>query len=443
MFLDHMPLKLLSFRIHISKSIISNIIQKRRIKMFRISLIWFGAAISIAEILTGASLEGLGLSKGLAVIVLGHIIGCILLVLAGMIGVKNKEGSMKSSALSFGRWGCYFFAIMNIIQLVGWQGIMIFDASYSAEGILKLGKSWWSLIIGLLTVAWIIIGIKHRDKLNVVVMVLLLLLTVVLSVIIFSGIKRGEAGAAAATSSLSFGQGLELSIAMPLSWIPMIADYTYKAKKPIKTTFSACITYSVASMWMYIIGLGAAVITHETRIDQIMLKAGLGAAGLFIIVFSCVTTNFIDAFSCNQSTYALLPEKFFNTDKDKKPSFKGNVRANLPGIIDTIIGTIGAIVFPMENITEFLYFIGSIFAPMISVQIADNFILHHNKKDTKIDAVAAIGWAIGFVVYRVLMKYDFFFGNTLPDMAITIFITIILRKVSLAVVGRKKQQVAA
>ena len=102
--------------------------------MFRISLIWFGAAISIAEILTGASLEGLGLSKGLAVIVLGHIIGCILLVLAGMIGVKNKEGSMKSSALSFGRWGCYFFAIMNIIQLVGWQGIMIFDASYSFIG---------------------------------------------------------------------------------------------------------------------------------------------------------------------------------------------------------------------------------------------------------------------------------------------------------------------
>ena len=411
--------------------------------MSRISLIWFGAAVSIAEILTGACLEGLGLRRGLLVIVVGHIIGGLLLYLAGMIGAKNKEGAMKSSALSFGRFGSYFFAVMNIIQLVGWQGIMIFDASYSAEGILGIGHRWWCLIVGILTVVWIVLGRKSRDKLNVIVMVLLMLLTVVLSFIIFSGIRNGGGAASGLAEAVSIGQGLELSIAMPLSWIPMIADYTYKAEKPVKTTLSACATYSLASMWMYIIGLGAAVITHETRIDQIMLKAGLGAAGLFIIVFSCVTTNFIDAFSCNQSTYALLPEKFFNTDKDKKPSFKGNVRANLPGIIDTIIGTIGAIVFPMENITEFLYFIGSIFAPMISVQIADNFILHHNKKDTKIDAVAAIGWAIGFVVYRVLMKYDFFFGNTLPDMAITIFITIILRKVSLAVVGRKKQQVAA
>ena len=135
--------------------------------MSRISLIWFGAAISIAEILTGACLESLGLVRGLIVIVLGHLIGFLLLVLAGVIGVKNKEGSMRSSALSFGKYGSFFFAVLNIIQLVGWQGIMIFDASLSAEGILKLGHTWWCLIIGILTIVWIILGIKHRDKLNI------------------------------------------------------------------------------------------------------------------------------------------------------------------------------------------------------------------------------------------------------------------------------------
>lgn len=41
----------------------------------------------------------------------------------------------------------------------------------------------------------------------------------------------------------------------------------------------------------------------------------------------------------------------------------------------TIIGTIGAILFPMDDITEFLYLIGSVFAPMIAIQIADYFIL--------------------------------------------------------------------
>ncbi len=398
--------------------------------MSRISLIWFGAAISIAEILTGACLESLGLGRGLAVIILGHLIGFLLLVLAGIIGVKNKEGSMRSSALSFGKYGSFFFAILNIVQLVGWQGIMIFDASISAQGILNLGHTWWCLIIGILTIAWIMLGIKHRDKLNVVVMVLLLILTVILSFVIFSGVKNGELGVKSAGEVLSIGQGLELSIAMPLSWIPMIADYTYKAKKPVKATFSACLTYTLASTWMYVIGLGAAVITHETRIDQIMLKAGLGVAGLFIIVFSCVTTNFIDAFSCNQSTYALFPKDKIPQESESKSSLINNIKVNLPGIIDTIIGTAGAILFPMENITEFLYFIGSVFAPMISVQIADQFIIKHRKTDVKVDAVASIAWIIGFVMYRILMKYDFIVGYTIPNMVITILITIALRKLA-------------
>ena len=398
--------------------------------MSRISLIWFGAAISIAEILTGACLESLGLGRGLAVIILGHLIGFLLLVLAGIIGVKNKEGSMRSSALSFGKYGSFFFAILNIVQLVGWQGIMIFDASISAQGILNLGHTWWCLIIGILTIAWIMLGIKHRDKLNVVVMVLLLILTVILSFVIFSGVKNGELSVKSAGEMLSIGQGLELSIAMPLSWIPMIADYTYKAKKPVKTTFSACLTYTLASTWMYVIGLGAAVITHETRIDQIMLKAGLGVAGLFIIVFSCVTTNFIDAFSCNQSTYALFPKDKIPQESESKSSLINNIKVNLPGIIDTIIGTAGAILFPMENITEFLYFIGSVFAPMISVQIADQFIIKHRKTDVKVDAVASIAWIIGFVMYRILMKYDFIVGYTIPNMVITILITIVLRKLA-------------
>ncbi len=399
--------------------------------MSRISLIWFGAAISIAEILTGASLESLGLVQGLAVIILGHFIGFLLLVLAGIIGVRNNEGSMRSSALSFGRYGSYLFAIMNIIQLIGWQGIMIFDASLSAQGILGLGHTWWCFIIGVLTVVWILLGLKHRDKLNVIVMSLLLLLTIVLSYVIFSGINAGEAVVPAGGEGISFGQGLELSIAMPLSWLPMIADYTHRAKKPVKTTFSACATYTLASIWMYIIGLGAAVITHETRIDQIMLKAGLGVAGLFIIVFSCVTTNFIDAFSCNQSTFALFPENRVPGESEGNHSFVNNIKNNLPGIIDTIIGTVGAMLFPMENITEFLYFIGSVFAPMISVQIADQFIVRLKKTDIRIDGVAGISWIIGFVIYRVLMNYDLAVGYTVPDMLITVLITVVLRKCTL------------
>ena len=84
----------------------------------------------------------------------------------------------------------------------------------------------------------------------------------------------------------------------------------------------------------------------------------------------------------------------------------------------------------MENITEFLYFIGSVFAPMISVQIADHFIVKHGKREVRIDAVASTAWILGFIIYRILMKHDFLVGYTIPNMIITIIITVVLRKLT-------------
>ena len=73
----------------------------------------------------------------------------------------------------------------------------------------------------------------------------------------------------------------------------------------------------------------------------------------------------------------------------------------------------------MDDITDFLYLIGSVFAPMIAVQIADFFILHRDRKESDFDWRSLILWFIGFVIYRMLMKVDLPVGNTLPDMVIT------------------------
>lgn len=412
--------------------------------MFQISLIWFGAAVSLAEILTGALLSSLGLWKGLSVIVLGHLIGGFLLFLAGYIGVKSKKGSMSSVAFSFGRYGSIFFSIMNIVQLVGWQGIMIFDAGVSAEGVFSIGYKWWCLIVGILTIVWIVLG-KFRNKLNIIVMALLIVLTVVLTYVIIGGNNgQGLSLVSDGAEKISFGQGLELSIAMPVSWIPMIADYTHKAKKPRKTAVLAVAVYIITSAWMYSIGLLAAIFTNETRVDQIMLKAGLGAAGLFIIVFSCITTNFIDAFSCNQSCFALLTARE-TKNRENKNKLRQNIRKNIPGIVDTIIGTIGAVIFQMDKMSGFLYFIGSIFAPMISVQIADFFIVRRNvteKEDEKVDIIAIISWLIGFITYRILMRKDYLLGNTIPAMIITVIITTALRVAVEQVNNKRKTAVA-
>ena len=62
---------------------------KQGTTVFGSALIWFGAAVSIAEILTGSLIAPLGFTKGVAAVVIGHIIGCIPLYLAGRIGAET------------------------------------------------------------------------------------------------------------------------------------------------------------------------------------------------------------------------------------------------------------------------------------------------------------------------------------------------------------------
>lgn len=373
---------------------------EKRTSLLDNALIWFGAGVSIAEILTGTYFSSLGFGRGLAAILVGHVIGCIMLFLAGVIGGTSRKSAMETTKSSFGSKGGLLFAILNVLQLVGWTAIMIYDGALAADGIFSAGRWVWCLIIGLLIIVWILIGITNLGKLNTVAMVLLFLLTIVLCRVIFFS---GNVITSVPDDSLSFGAAVELAVAMPLSWLPLISDYTREAKEPVKATAVSAVVYGLVSCWMYIIGMGASLFTGESDIAQILLKAGLSIAGLLIIVFSTVTTTFLDAYSAGISSESVLAK------------LKGNHAA----IAVTIIGTIAAILFPMDDITNFLYLIGSVFAPMIAVQIADFFILHRDRKESDFDWRSLILWFIGFVIYRMLMKVDLPIGNTLPDMVIT------------------------
>ncbi len=381
----------------------------KKTSVFENGLIWFGAAVSIAEILTGTYFASLGFLKGLFAIVLGHIVGCILLFLAGMIGAKTQKSAMDTVKISFGTKGGIFFAILNILQLFGWTGIMIYDGASATQGILTIGHFIWCIVIGGLILVWILIGVKNLGKLNVIAMSALFLMTIILSFIIFKGGTAFDKG----DNSMSFGAAMELSIAMPLSWLPLISDYTKEAKEPVKATVASSIVYGFVSIWMYIIGMSAALFTMESDIAKILLKAGLGIMGLFIVVLSTVTTTFLDVYSAGVSTESIFSK----------------IKSKWVAVAVTVIGTLGAIVLPMDDITGFLYLIGSVFAPMIAIQIADFFILKISNDKKMFSIKNIIIWVTGFIIYRILMKFDTPIGSTIPSMLITIFISVAVSNV--------------
>lgn len=375
-------------------------------------LLWFGAAISIAEIYTGTLFVPLGFTKGFTAIILGHLIGCILLYYAGIIGAESNKASMEAVGFSFGSKGKTFFAILNVLQLVGWTAVMIIQGA-RAIGIListNIGiqsELLWCVIIGVTILIWVAIGTKALEKVNLIAVGGLFLLTILLGYTVFKGTVMSTV-----SSDMSFGAAIELSIAMPLSWLPLISDYTKDAKNAKTATKVSVLTYFVGSIFMYTIGLGAALFTGESDIASVMLKAGFGVYGVFIILLSTVTTTFMDVYSAGVS---------LKTIDDRLP-------LNKMAMLVCIIGTMLAIFTPVEQYENFLYLIGSVFAPMISILIADYYILKKKKISNTLDVKNFIIWAIGFGIYRMFLNIDSIIGSTLPVMIITFLMCVLVDK---------------
>ena len=382
------------------------------------ALIWFGAGVSLAEILTGTFFAPLGFRDGGIAIVVGHIIGCALLFLAGLIGARTRRSAMETVKMAFGARGGLLFAALNVLQLIGWTSIMIYDGALAAGSVMELSHWIWCLVIGTLIIVWIRIGILRIERVNAVAMTALFLLTVLLCSVIMGG--SGAAESSAAGEAMSFAMALELSIAMPLSWLPLISDYTREAEKPAAAAAVSAIVYGLISCWMYFIGMGAAILTGESDIAQIMLHAGLGVAGLGVVILSTVTTTYLDAYSAGVSSESIVR----------------GISGRAVGIGVTVFGAVAASLYPMDDITGFLYIIGSVFAPMIAVQIASYFILREDAAGRSVHAVNLAVWFVGFLCYRYLMILDTPVGSTLPTMAVTLVLALLAHRLC----GKRAQQ---
>ncbi|MFR7417613.1 putative hydroxymethylpyrimidine transporter CytX [uncultured Megasphaera sp.] len=383
-------------------------VNERKTSAFSNGLLWFGAGISIAEILTGMLLAPLGFARALEAIILGHIIGGIIMYLAGLIGGRTGGSAMETVRISFGTQGAKLFAGLNVIQLVGWTAVMVGSAALAANTIAAIGMSWWSVIIGAFIALWIILGLKNLSKVNVVVMAALFILTIMLSMVVF---QNGTP--TVPTGELTFGGAVELAVAMPLSWLPIISDYTRTAKKPVLATAASCGAYFVASSWMFIIGMGAALFTGQDDIAAIMLQAGMGIAGILVVLLSTVTTTFLDAFSAGVSFQSLAPKA---SDK-------------IMALAATVLGVVLAVFAAPEQFQDFLYLIGSVFAPMTAILLADFFILKRDHTAESVNWLNIVLWVLGVILYRYLLSVDTPVGITVPVVAIIMILSTIIHKI--------------
>jgi putative hydroxymethylpyrimidine transporter CytX len=382
---------------------------------FGLFALWFGAAISMAEIFTGGLLAPLGFRDGLIAIIVGHLIGGVIMLLVGYIGAQSKLSSIASTRLSFGQYGSYLFALLNILQLIGWTAVMIISGGRAANqlSIALFGLdsiNTWAVVITALIALWIALGKEGFGKLNVVAVMLLLALTLILCGVVF---KEGTIFSHLNSGEMSFGGALELSIIMPLSWLPLVSDYTRFAKSKKAGLYGTFLGYFIGSSLMYIIGLSIALYAKDASVGTMMLALNLGIVALGIVLLSTVTTTFLDAYSAGVTFLTFAPK----------------LKERYVALVMTGIGAMVAIFTPIEQYETFLYAIGSVFGPLFAIVLSDYFYFKNVQIEEKkvLNGVSLMVWIVGVVMYYQLAPLNLPLGTTFPTMIATALLFVLVK----------------
>ncbi|HUL28869.1 MAG TPA: putative hydroxymethylpyrimidine transporter CytX [Thermodesulfobacteriota bacterium] len=398
-------------------------------------LLWAGAAVSLAEIWAGSLVVPLGLGLGLGAILLGHLIGNTPFALGGLIGSRWGIPTMVSVRPSFGIRGSYFAAALNVIQLIGWTAVMLIVCGQAADAISKFygysNLTLWIILSGGITTLWAAVGHRMWKWLERISVFGLLILCFAMTYVVFQQYGWSKLAQIPRQRDFPFMVGMDLVIAMPISWLPLVSDYSRFSKDSKRSFWGTWVGYLIVSSWMYFVGLLATLATQSPDpsdvVMNLMLKFGWAIPALLIVLFSTFTTTFLDIYSTAVSGLNIFP---------KLGERKGV-------ILGGILGTGAALFFPaILNYEHFLLFIGAMFCPMFGIVLVDYFVLRNGSIEPDdlyrkggqywfkggVNLNAILAWVIGFAIYlgfspmllekvlRVSVAFPWPLGSSLPSL---------------------------
>jgi NCS1 family nucleobase:cation symporter-1 len=363
-----------------------------------------------------------------------------------LIGSRWGIPTMVSVRPSFGIRGSYFAAGLNVIQLVGWTAVMLIVCGGAADAISKFygfsNPSLWIILSGIFTTFWALVGHRIWKWLERISVFALLILCLVMTYVVFQEYGWIKLSQIPGQKDFPFMIGMDLVIAMPISWLPLVSDYSRFATNSKSSFWGTWIGYFILSSWMYLLGLAASLATQSPDpagvVMNLMVKFGWAIPALIIVLFSTFTTTFLDIYSTAISGLNIIP--------------KLGERAGV--FLGGILGTGTALIFPtLLNYEDFLLFIGAMFCPLFGIVLVDYFLIRKGLLDVEdvyrregkywfrkgINPLAILAWAIGFAIYLgfspMLMEkvlgikaaFPWPIGSSLPSMILAGLIYWLLR----------------
>ena len=378
-------------------------------------ILWSSLGVGLLVLSAGSFLSEASFLDAILAIIVGSAAGSILLALAGKIGSDHGIPSLITMRPAFGIRGSYLPAILNILQLVGWTTFEIMIMARAADMLTgsMMPYYFWAAIFGALVA---LLGVA--GPLNVVRQWIgkfaLWIAYGTSAIIIINLINSTDITALISSQGegLSFFSALDLVIAMPVSWMPLVADYNRFSKKSKSALWGTFIGFTMTNILFYFGGvlLGTSDVLAIVAAIQAMFFGFL----MLLLIVDEADNAFADVYSASVSTQNIFP--------------KISQKYLIMGF--AALSTMLAMLVSVQQYEVFLLLIGAIFVPLFGVVLTDYYIVkrqkyteqmlygHQNKLGIGVPAI--IAWTLGALINYMLSPLSPIYLPQLPDIGATI-----------------------
>lgn len=416
--------------------------EAKQLRFLDFFVLWSSLGVGLLVMLAGSLLvPALGLAEALVAIVLGTLVGNLFLSLAGNLGGRYGVPTMVSLRPSFGIRGSYIPTFLNVVQLVGWTAFEVLVMGQAADVVVKSFTGYsnifvWMVVFALVVAAMALGGplVIVRQWLERFAIWIVYFTAAWITVYLFAShdvfallLKPGRGG-------LSFPAALDLVIAMPISWMPLVSDYNRFAKNAKGSFGGTYAGYFVANVWFYSLGALLLLTSRMESLDVVgaISLLGFGSTALLLILVDETDNGFADVYS------AAVSAQNFAT------------RAKLRYLILVVSGAGLLVALYIQGFhpeaqysayESFLFLIGSFFLPIFGVAIVDHYLL---KKAYDVNGMyggraywynggvnwrAVVGLIAGIAVYQYVVNFASELGASLPSLLSAALVYLFLSKV--------------
>lgn len=379
--------------------------------------LWFSLGVGLLVMQVGAYLvPAVGTRDAMLAIVIGSILGAGLLAWTAKVGCDTGLSSAGLMHTVFGASFARLPVLLNIVQLVGWT---TFELVVMREGTQAIGQKVLGLELPLVasTVLWggVLTALMLGSMLTLVrqfvsrVGLPLVVLSLLWLSWHFVGVAQTQGLQAfmdrPGNGSMGFLSALDLVIAMPVSWLPLVADYARHGRSGGSTLRGTWIGYAIANAWCYALGvLVASVSEPGAPLVTALLLAQGGLLALGLILLDELDNAYGDVYSGAVSAGSLHPA--------------WSVRQW--GVLIGVVCTALACVLPMHSLEPFLLLLSSVFVPLYGVILGRLGCGQTAAPGERhLDLKAALIWLLGIAVFHGVARFAPQLGSALPALFIT------------------------